>query len=459
MCGIAVVKGGSLEQCKIMTEAIKHRGYSIEYFSHKDFHVGFVHLPIQELKNPRGSYQHGIYIVWLNGYISNYRELAEKYNFYLESDSDTEFLAQYFDKTDYILRKELSELNGFFSIVVYDVISKEFVIQSDRYGIKQMYYTRNACGTEFYCSEVKGLLKLGYENPLDPDAVDDWHHSLGTLTRDTIYKRIVRWEKIHPVKNYTNYKTLNELTFEEAQEKVAQLWAQSVRRNKITHLKTGVMLSGGVDSGMIAQDFRPDYSFSMDYQEGELSEYDGFKQNSQGIHYTMICSKELAKKYSRVARRYLDDLKAGSCYTNFALTELASKFCRVLYSGAGGDELFMGYSHRYDKPINDVIRRTPGHYRMHNMTHRDYDFAYLRGILTVEDRCSGAYAMETRYPFLDNDLVDYAMRLPEEWVREKKILKSISGLPDSITTAKKRGWSNPYYTNREWTDFMMADKK
>jgi asparagine synthetase B (glutamine-hydrolysing) len=63
----------------------------------------------------------------------------------------------------------------------------------------------------------------------------------------------------------------------------------------------------------------------------------------------------------------------------------------------------------------------------------------------------GAHGMETRYPFLDNDFVNFALSLPDEYLKDKRILKDIADLPDQITKGKKRGFSNPI-SNKEWVD-------
>ena len=193
----------------------------------------------------------------------------------------------------------------------------------------------------------------------------------------------------------------------------------------------------------------PSYSFSVDYL-GELSEIENIKLNSKGVHYTLICTDQTAKDYRREA---LDDLKAGSCYTNFAVAQLASKFCKVMYSGAGGDEVFNGYSHRYNKDIEDVIKRTDKPVKDYGVTHKEYDWLFLRAVLVVEDRMSGWHTMETRYPLLDNDFVDFAISLPTEYLHNKRILKDISGLNEKVINGKKRGFSNPHFTNSEWVQF------
>jgi asparagine synthase (glutamine-hydrolysing) len=158
---------------------------------------------------------------------------------------------------------------------------------------------------------------------------------------------------------------------------------------------------------------------------------------------------------------HLEEPRVGQSYPNFYVAQLASKFCKVVLSGAGGDELFAGYPWRYYRAIvnddfehytdkyfqfwqrllpidmvrrvfdpvwNDVshistreIFRGVFHEHAHRLT-RPEDYinhslyfeakTFLHGLLVIEDKISMAHGLETRVPFLDNDLVDFAMRIP-----------------------------------------------
>lgn len=429
-----------------MGNAIKNRGIKYNITEIDNVKVFFSYLPITDLSAPMQPYRYGQYVVWMNGFISNHKELSVKHKITLSTNCDTELLAKGFGKMP------LHELNGFFSIVVYNTETKKLNCFTDRYGCKQLYeYKRHQ--TTYISSEVKSLLAV-LPLEISKSNADDWLYSLGVMTPDTIYKGVKRVDCL-PFPQ----KTQISIPYYQAIERLDFLLQQSMNRNKVHGLKDGVFLSGGVDSGILAKRLNPDYCFSMDYQDEEFSESKNIKLNSSGIHISMICNEKLFNKYKHEAVNVLDDLKAGSCYTNFALTELASKFCTVLYSGAGGDEVFDGYTHRYNKEINEVIRRTEhkGLFYPH-ITHKEYDWLFLRAVLVVEDRMSGYHTMETRYPFLDNDLVDFALSLPAEFRKDKRILRDVSGLHKDVAEGKKRGFSNPYISNDEWARFALSMK-
>jgi asparagine synthase (glutamine-hydrolysing) len=158
---------------------------------------------------------------------------------------------------------------------------------------------------------------------------------------------------------------------------------------------------------------------------------------------------------------HLEEPRVGQCYPNFYAAGLASKFVKVVLSGAGGDELFAGYPWRYYRAVvnedfdqyaekyfafwqrllpegtrqkvlapvwsvvehidpRDIFRDVfhehaaaltrPEDYINHSLYFEAKTF--LNGILVVEDKVSMAHSLESRVPFLDNDLVDFAMKLP-----------------------------------------------
>jgi len=315
MCGIAATINGTLEQSENMAHAIRRRGINAHTHTVDNLTVSFVHLPIVEDVMQPCTYND--VTVWLNGFISNWKELCDKYS--VIARNDTEYLAWHLSHG-----KDNSELNGFFAVLYYQDGVKMF---TDRYGIKQLY-TYHVGETTFICSEVKGL-KAVANLKVNFDAMEDWEHSLGVMTHDTIYNGVNRVDCLEFVKP----KKI-EVGYNLAKETLQELLNKSLVRN--IYFDSGVYLSGGVDSGLIAQRLGK-YSFSVDYLDGK-SEIENIKLNSKGKHYTFIANNSVHTTfhYPHDTLKALDDLKVGSCYTNFAIAELASKFCKVMYSGAGG---------------------------------------------------------------------------------------------------------------------------
>lgn len=153
--------------------------------------------------------------------------------------------------------------------------------------------------------------------------------------------------------------------------------------------------------------------------------------------------------------------RVGQSYPNFYAAQLASKFAKVVLSGAGGDEVFAGYPWRYyraavnedfeqyvdryydfwqrlipsdrtaavfapirsdigDFDTRDVVRDVFVHHAPELDQPQDYinhslyfeARTFLHGLLVAEDKLSMAHGLETRVPFLDNDLVDFGLTVP-----------------------------------------------
>ncbi len=260
-----------------------------------------------------------------------------------------------------------------------------------------------------------------------------------------------------------------------ALEELDFLFQQAVSRQLVSDVDVGTYLSGGVDSGSIAalsarhrpymRSFTVGFDLSsasgveMGYDERGAAEYMSYLFKTE--HYEMVLKAgDMERVIPRLAR-HLEEPRVGQSYPNFYAAQLAGKFVKVVMSGAGGDELFGGYPWRYYRAVvNDDFdhyiekyfafwqRLVPGeqlprllaplgaeaaevdaqgifrsvfHEHADRLT-RPEDYVnhslyfeattFLNGLLVVEDKISMAHGLETRVPFLDNDLVDFAMRLP-----------------------------------------------
>lgn len=318
-------------------------------------------------------------------------------------------------------------------------------------------------------------------------------------------------------------------------EELDRLFQRAVNRQLVSDVDVGAFLSGGMDSGSITavaarqlpymKTFTTGFDLSsasgveLSYDEREKAERMSYLFKTE--HYEMVLkSGDMERAMPRLAR-HIEEPRVGQSYPNFYTSQLAGKFVKVALSGAGGDELFGGYPWRYyravvnddfehyiDKyyafwhrlipnsvihkvfaPIQDEIRnvwtrdifrdvftqhantlRTPEEYVNHSLYFEAKTF--LHGLLVVEDKLSMAHGLEVRVPFLDNDLVDFAMRVPVrlklgnlaevirinenepghktrkyfEKTRDGKLLlrNAMSRyVPDDVTRREKQGFSAP----------------
>jgi asparagine synthase (glutamine-hydrolysing) len=178
-------------------------------------------------------------------------------------------------------------------------------------------------------------------------------------------------------------------------------------------------------------------------------------------HYEMVLKAGDMERVLPQLAYHLEEPRVGQSYPNYYAAQLAGKFVKVALTGAGGDELFGGYPWRYYRAVksnnfehyidkyyafwqrlipNEAIRAvfrpvwnnvkhvwtrdifrdvfqqkienlsTPEEYINQSLYFESKTF--LHGLLIVEDKLSMAHSLETRVPFLDNDLVDFAMKVP-----------------------------------------------
>jgi asparagine synthase (glutamine-hydrolysing) len=267
-----------------------------------------------------------------------------------------------------------------------------------------------------------------------------------------------------------------QISEEVAAEELHRLFVQAVVRQTISDVPVGAYLSGGMDSGSITAiagrhlprlrtftggfDLSSASGLELGFDERRAAEMLAARFRTE--HYEVVLHAGDMEEVLPELIWHLEDLRVGQSYPNYYVARLAGKFVKVVLSGAGGDELFGGYPWRYyrgiaatdredyfkryygfwqrlvndeDKPrlFNDDVRRRVGDLSSFDAfrsvfngyggpiaSRDDYVNAslyfelktFLHGLLVVEDKLSMAHSLETRVPFLDDDLVDFACRLP-----------------------------------------------
>jgi asparagine synthase (glutamine-hydrolysing) len=258
-------------------------------------------------------------------------------------------------------------------------------------------------------------------------------------------------------------------------EELERLFQQAVHRQLVADVELGSYLSGGMDSGAITAEAARAYPYLKTFTCGfDLSSASGielsFDERSRAEamsarfkteHYEMVLKAGDMERAMSSLAWHIEEPRVGQSYPNYYAAKLASRFVKVVMSGAGGDELFGGYPWRYYRaaaadnfenyidryyvfwqrlvdnrhikelfaPIwedvkhvwtRDIFRdvfsnhqsslERPEDYINHSLYFEAKTF--LHGLLVVEDKLSMAHSLETRVPFLDNDLVNFAMSCP-----------------------------------------------
>lgn len=319
-------------------------------------------------------------------------------------------------------------------------------------------------------------------------------------------------------------------------EELDRLFRQAVNRQLVSDVDVGSYLSGGMDSGSITAiaakqlpfmktftcgfDLHSASGLELGFDERDKAEYMSYLFKTE--HYEMVLKAGDMERILPKLAWHLEEPRVGQSYPNYYAAQLASKFVKVVLSGGGGDELFGGYPWRYyrasdptdnfeqyvDKyyaywqrlvsnsiikelfrPVwnevknvwtrdifRDVFKKhdhslaRPEDYINHSLNFEAKTF--LHGLLVVDDKLSMAHGLETRVPFLDNDLVDFAQKIPvnlklknlmeaapinenesgsktEKYFQKtndgKLILRAVMEryIPQDITNGTKQGFSAP----------------
>lgn len=258
-------------------------------------------------------------------------------------------------------------------------------------------------------------------------------------------------------------------------EELDRLFKQAVNRQLVSDVELGAYLSGGMDSGSItaiaAQSFPNLKTFTCGFDLSsasgielafdERAKAEAMSARFKTEHYEMVLKAGDMERSLPLVARHLEEPRVGQSYPNYYAAKLSSKFVKVVLSGSGGDELFGGYPWRYYRGANaksfeeyidqyylywqrlvdnrvlktmfapvwrevehvwtrDIFRdvfvthdndlQRPEDYINHSLYLEAKTF--LHGLFVVEDKLSMAHSLENRVPFMDNDLVDFAMQCP-----------------------------------------------
>jgi asparagine synthase (glutamine-hydrolysing) len=523
---------------KAMTDAISHRGPDGEgHWVRDNIAIGHRRLSIIDLSSdghqPMVSADERLVLSY-NGEIYNYKEIrleleALGYRFRSNTDSEVVLYA-----LAYWGEKALLRFNGMFSLALWDTERKNLLLARDRYGIKPLYYAQKN-GVFCFGSEQKAVLK----NPAIPSQID--HAGLiEYFTFQNIFSdRTLREDiKLLPAGHYANISmqgVANKLKIEkywdysfqepsnvvdsrEYVEELDRLFVNAVERQLVSDVEIGAYLSGGMDSGAITaiaagkipnlKSFTCGFDLSsasgveLAFDEREKAEAMSAKFKTE--HYSIVLKSGDMERCMHDLVCTLEEPRVGQSYPNYYAAKLASKFVKVVLSGAGGDELFAGYPWRYYRSVkNDNFDSYADNYydywqRLLSTSEfknvfsailpNDYDGSYTReifrdifpknnikltrpedyinhslhleaktflhGLFVVEDKISMAHGLETRVPFMDNDLVDFAMNCPVSLKLNN--LQNVINLDENVSGNKSSAYFQKTSDGKQILRNMMA---
>lgn len=366
MCGICGFTG-ALEQkenvLQRMTEVITHRGPDSDgYFTDDYISMGFRRLSIIDLDTgdqPIVS-EDGNLVITYNGEIYNYKELRkelEELGYHFSTTSDTEVLLNAFAEWD---EEMLPMLRGMFAFAIYNKSTKALFLARDYFGIKPLHYTM--IENDFvYASEIKSILEHPkFEKKFNMKALDAYLSYQYCPQPMTFFEGVscllpghFMWYRNGEIETQRyfepKFKPVNDMTDDEAVEKIAAVFEDSVNAHKIADVEVGCFLSSGVDSSYVATYFEGQKTFTVGFDFGEkYNEITWAQALSEKIgvehHAKLISSEEFWAAVPKVQYHMDQPLADPSCIALYFVAKLASEHVKVVLSGEGADELFGGYT-------------------------------------------------------------------------------------------------------------------
>lgn len=385
-------------------------------------------------------------VLAVNGEIYNHQDIrrryAGKYQFMTGSDCET-ILALYREKRDGFL----DELDGIFAFALYDVERDEYLIARDPIGVIPLYYGYDRNGLLYVASELKAL-----EGQCDHYKAFPPGHVL--TSHDKVPRRYYQrdWFSYDNVKNNPT-----------DEEKLRVALEKAVKRQMMSDVPYGVLLSGGLDSSIISAVAQKYAQNRIESGGREVAWWPRLHSFAVGLHgapdleKARLVARHIGTVHHEINYTIQEGLDALSDVVYFTETYdvttirastpmyllarvIKSMGIKMVLSGEGADEVFGGYLY---------FHKAPNARAFHEETVRKLSKLHLYDCLRA-NKSLAAWGVEGRVPFLDTEFLDVAMRLnpsakmcPGSTI-EKRILREAFAplLPDEVAWRQKEQFSD-----------------
>ena len=455
MCGIVAAFGEKIgtqsmrQQVLSMSKKIRHRGpdWSGIYVSDNAImaHERLSIVDPQSGGQPLKTKDENV-ILTVNGEIYNHqdirKELADEYEF--QTGSDCEVVLALYKKygSDFLER-----LSGIFAFALYDKTNDYFLVARDPIGVIPLYLGYDDNGNTFFASELKAL--EGYCKEIEPFLPG---HCYDSTTREMKQWYTRDWQSYDAVKDNVSDIDVLRNALEDA-----------VKRQLMSDVPYGVLLSGGLDSSVIsaiANKFSRRRIETQSQQEAWWPRLHSFAVGLKGaadlaaarkvadfigtVHHEINYTVQEGLDAIRDVIYYIETYDVTTVRASTPMYLLArvikSMGIKMVLSGEGADEIFGGYLY---------FHKAPNAKEFHEETVRKISKLHLYDCLRANKSLS-AWGVEGRVPFLDKEFLDVAMRLnPEDKMSkdgkmEKWILRKAfeDYIPKEIAWRQKEQFSD-----------------
>ncbi|MGN1408687.1 MAG: asparagine synthase (glutamine-hydrolyzing) [Eubacteriales bacterium] len=371
---------------KRMADRIIHRGpnsegYHIDGEGENDsITLGFRRLSIIDLSDgsqPMYNEDGNVVIVY-NGEVYNFMELRDELiakGHVFRTRCDTEVIIHGYEEWG---EKIAEKLRGMFAFVIWDKKTNVLYGARDPFGIKPFYYTKVKSGLLFG-SEIKSFLEHPEFKPeVNENALRPYLTFQYSSLEETFFKGVYKLPPAHyftyrggkmEITRYFDFDFTKKtsLSYDECADMIDSRIHESVAAHRISDVKVGSFLSGGVDSSYITATLMPNDTFSVGFN------YEKFDETSE--------AKELSERLG--VQNFLKHITADECFDAFPtiqyhmdepqsnpssvplyfLSKLAAEHVTVVLSGEGADEIYAGYEWYDETPLMRKYKKIPAFLR------------------------------------------------------------------------------------------------
>ena len=403
MCGIFTYIGNSLTWSDLEKDSLKIKyrgpdnsnmkkiGKNVLFSFHRLAIMGVSDKGDQPLSHPD---EKDISII-CNGEIYNYKILAKKFGFKLETGSDCEIILHLYKR--FGIKKTIESLDGVFMLVLFDKNNNKLFAARDPYGVRPGFIGYSNEGV-FLASEAKSLTSFCHKiAPFKPGNI--WEY---------------KTNKFHQY-YFPKSKSLNKKKEKDIIEGIKIRLLEAVRKRMMSDREVGSLLSGGLDSSLIS-------ALVNKFSNKKLKTFSIGMHNSIDLRYASMVAKHLNTDHYNIEIsteiflhsieeviyniESFDTTTVRASVGNF----LGSKFirensdCKVIFNGDGSDEVCGGYLYMRDAPDPRAFQK-----ECEKLVFELYFFDVLRS-----DRSISSNGLEPRTPFLDKEFVQYYLSIPPE---------------------------------------------
>ncbi|XP_072035823.1 asparagine synthetase [glutamine-hydrolyzing]-like [Amphiura filiformis] len=417
--------------------------------------------------------------IWLifNGEIYNYLKVQQEFGFDYKTECDAESIIHLYAHGG--IEFAASMLDGVFAFCLLDTQKRQVFMARDTYGVKPLFRLFDEeLGLLAMCSEGKGLMGVAEVKKESKARVDTFQpgcYAAYTIGNDSKVTQDVAEKQFHAIEKIPKWTSVDghvEPNDECVLANIRLLITEAVKKRLMSTRRIGCMLSGGLDSSLIAALVTkyskeaghkyPIQTFSIG-MEGSTDILAARKVADfiKSEHHEVIFTAEEGIKNLDELIYFLESYDITTVRASTGMY-LLSRYISdktntiVIFSGEGSDEVAQGYIY---------FHKAPSHEQADEEGKRIMRDLHLFDVLRA-DRTTAAHGLELRVPFLDHQFTSYYLSLPSEIRRPTKgiekylIRKAFDGmglLPDDILWRPKEAFSDGISSCKQsWHKLLQA---